>query len=79
MLNTTGLFNLKETLGYQVMLFHFPRRMQFTFTIYHPTGTCKMGPNYDDGAVVDSRLRVYGAYAIYFAISVFLSIFQRIS
>lgn len=33
---------------------------QFTFTIYHPTGTCKMGPSYDEGAVVDSRLRVYG-------------------
>lgn len=33
---------------------------QFTFTIYHPTGTCKMGPSYDDGAVVDARLRVYG-------------------
>lgn len=27
-------------------------------TIYHPTGTCKMGG--DDYAVVDSRLRVYG-------------------
>ncbi|KAL9878214.1 glucose dehydrogenase [FAD, quinone] [Glossina fuscipes fuscipes] len=33
---------------------------QFTFTIYHPTGTCKMGPNWDPTAVVDSRLRVYG-------------------
>lgn len=28
-----------------------------------------MGPNYDDGAVVDSRLRVYGAYALYIALS----------
>jgi len=27
-------------------------------TIYHPTGTCKMGQ--DDMAVVDARLRVYG-------------------
>ena len=27
-------------------------------TIYHPTGTCKMGQ--DDRAVVDERLRVYG-------------------
>ena len=27
-------------------------------TIYHPTGTCKMGP--DGMAVVDSRLRVHG-------------------
>lgn len=33
---------------------------QFTFTIYHPTGTAKMGPDWDPTAVVDSRLRVYG-------------------
>lgn len=33
---------------------------QFTFTIYHPTGTCKMGPSWDPDAVVDPRLRVYG-------------------
>jgi choline dehydrogenase-like flavoprotein len=32
----------------------------FTFTIYHPTGTCKMGPKTDKTAVVDHRLRVYG-------------------
>ncbi|XP_017797975.1 PREDICTED: glucose dehydrogenase [FAD, quinone] [Habropoda laboriosa] len=32
----------------------------FTFTIYHPTGTCKMGPKRDPTAVVDPRLRVYG-------------------
>lgn len=32
----------------------------FTFTIYHPTGTCKMGPSDDPDAVVDPRLRVYG-------------------
>jgi choline dehydrogenase-like flavoprotein len=34
--------------------------MQYTSTIYHPVGTCKMGPNWDYGAVVDPRLRVYG-------------------
>lgn len=33
---------------------------QFTFTIYHPTGTAKMGPSWDPGAVVDPRLAVYG-------------------
>lgn len=32
----------------------------FTFTIYHPTSTCKMGPKQDIDAVVDSRLRVHG-------------------
>lgn len=30
----------------------------FTFTIYHPACTCKMGV--DEGAVVDPRLRVHG-------------------
>jgi choline dehydrogenase len=33
---------------------------QFTFTIYHPTGTAKMGPNWDPSAVVNPRLQVYG-------------------
>ncbi|XP_056642913.1 glucose dehydrogenase [FAD, quinone] isoform X2 [Diorhabda sublineata] len=31
-----------------------------SMTIYHPVGTCKMGPSWDPEAVVDPRLRVYG-------------------
>lgn len=31
-----------------------------SMTIYHPAGTCKMGPEWDPDAVVDPRLRVYG-------------------
>jgi 4-pyridoxate dehydrogenase len=29
-------------------------------TVYHPLGTCKMGPDSDDAAVVDPQLRVRG-------------------
>ncbi|XP_075155520.1 glucose dehydrogenase [FAD, quinone] [Haematobia irritans] len=31
-----------------------------SMTIYHPCGTAKMGPAWDEEAVVDPRLRVYG-------------------
>lgn len=33
---------------------------QYSVTIYHPVGTCKMGPYWDRTAVVDPQLRVYG-------------------
>lgn len=32
----------------------------YSVTIYHPVGTCKMGPYFDPTAVVDPQLRVYG-------------------
>ncbi|XP_050730069.1 glucose dehydrogenase [FAD, quinone]-like [Eriocheir sinensis] len=32
----------------------------YTSTIYHPVGTCKMGPYWDPYAVVDPELKVYG-------------------
>ncbi|KAK1117179.1 hypothetical protein K0M31_016876 [Melipona bicolor] len=34
--------------------------MEYTGTIYHPVGTCKMGPKSNSEAVVDERLKVYG-------------------
>ncbi|KAJ8871914.1 hypothetical protein PR048_028254 [Dryococelus australis] len=33
---------------------------EYTQTIYHPAGTCKMGPSSDSEAVVDAELKVYG-------------------
>ena len=33
-------------------------------TIFHPVGTCRMGPESDPGAVVDERLRVRGIRAL---------------
>ena len=33
---------------------------KFIGTIYHPVGTCKMGPDSDNMAVVDHQLRVRG-------------------
>jgi choline dehydrogenase-like flavoprotein len=31
----------------------------YSVTIYHPVGTCKMGPFWDPDAVVDPELKVY--------------------
>jgi choline dehydrogenase len=31
-----------------------------TETVYHPVGTCKMGPSSEDYSVVDNELRVHG-------------------
>jgi glucose dehydrogenase (acceptor) len=33
-------------------------------TVFHPVGTCKMGPRSDPGAVVDPELRVHGVKGI---------------
>ena len=39
-------------------ILHFAR--EYGATIFHPSGTCKMGPDTDPLAVVDDRLRVRG-------------------
>lgn len=36
-------------------------------TIFHPAGTCKMGPDSDPGAVVDARLKVRGVEKLWVA------------
>lgn len=36
----------------------------YSATIYHPVGTCKMGPYWDSKAVVDPQLRVYGIHRL---------------
>ncbi|BES89758.1 GMC oxidoreductase [Nesidiocoris tenuis] len=36
----------------------------YTMTIYHPVGTCKMGPPGDVEAVVSPRLNVYGVHSL---------------
>ncbi|XP_021926472.1 glucose dehydrogenase [FAD, quinone]-like [Zootermopsis nevadensis] len=37
---------------------------QIGTTLYHPVGTCKMGPSSDPDAVVDPELKVYGVKGI---------------
>lgn len=38
--------------------------MSYTTTIFHPVGTCKMGPKQDESAVVDPQLRVHGIHSL---------------
>lgn len=40
---------------------------QYGATIFHPAGTCRMGPQGDAGAVVDARLRVRGVDGLWVA------------
>lgn len=49
-----------EHLGFGTDEYWACHTRHFTFTIYHYTGTCKMGPAHDKTAVVDPRLRVHG-------------------
>ncbi len=37
---------------------------QYADTIYHPVGTCRMGPAHDADAVVDAQLRVHGVQGL---------------
>ena len=36
-----------------------------TQTVFHPTGTCKMGPASDKGAVVDPQLRFVKVFIVH--------------
>ncbi|XP_065221552.1 glucose dehydrogenase [FAD, quinone]-like [Planococcus citri] len=36
----------------------------FAQTVYHPVGTCKMGPKSDKDSVIDARLKVYGVQGL---------------
>lgn len=49
-----------EPLGFGTRAYWECQARHFTFTIYHYSGTCKMGPARDKTAVVDPRLKVHG-------------------
>jgi choline dehydrogenase len=52
----------EETIESDEKLQEFIRRANTT--VYHPVGTCKMGPSGDPEAVVDSHGRVYGVQGL---------------
>lgn len=49
-----------EELPYDSDVYWFCAFRRFTGTINHASSTCKMGPYWDNEAVVDNQLRVYG-------------------
>lgn len=69
MLNTTAIKNLGavripvpgcETIDMTTTAYYECLTHIYTQTIWHPVGTCKMGPKSDAMAVVDHKLRVHG-------------------
>ncbi|CAG7817280.1 unnamed protein product [Allacma fusca] len=49
-----------ENLEFKSLKYYQCYIRHFTFTLWHPAGTCRMGRRNDPTAVVDSRLRVLG-------------------
>ncbi|KAF5303560.1 hypothetical protein FQR65_LT08161 [Abscondita terminalis] len=62
-LNTTLMYaplEICEKYKYLSRGYWYCQLRQLTSHIYHPTGTCKMGPDPQRGAVVDHKLKVHG-------------------
>ena len=51
---TCGKFGLNTDKYFECFLKHW------SMTIYHPVGTCKMGPSNDPLAVVNAELKIHG-------------------
>ena len=49
-----------DHLEYETFEYYECLAKKHTGVIYHPVGTCKMGPKEDPGSVVDAKLKVYG-------------------